>query len=127
MIQPRPASVGKMREWEGENVPLTVTKFTRRSGVDRGDFGLAALDLCRQYRGTDGVVNARYWWDTASTVAVVVETEPGVPFQSLNNSPDVIRAGFALDDLANPHSFETWGDARGGSDSWEAAGRPSGT
>ncbi len=106
-------------------MPLSVSHVTRRDRADRGVFGLAALDLCRQYRGAEGVVSARYWWSAPSTIAFVIETEPGVLVQSIN-SPDIARATFAMDDLGNPHGFETWGDARGGADGWESAGRPSG-
>ena len=107
-------------------MPLNIMKMTRRDGTDRGEFALAALDLCRQYRGQDSVRDARYWWDNASTIAVVVETEPGVTLPSLNAAAEVAKAGFALDDLAQPVGFESYGEARAGADAWERADRPSG-
>lgn len=106
-------------------MPLTTYRVTRRDGADRGDFALAALDLCRQYRGFEEVVDARYWWSASSTLAIVIETQPGVVAQQLA-SAELSRAVFAMDELGSSNGFETWNDARGAAAAWEEAGRPPG-
>jgi hypothetical protein len=107
-------------------MPLTTYRVTRRDGADRGEFALAALDLCRQYRGFEGVIDARYWWSGSSRLAIVIETEPGVVAQQLG-SPELANAVFAMDELGDSHGIETWNDARGAAEAWESAGRPSGS
>ena len=108
-------------------MPLQVTKWDRYPTSDRNTFGLAALNFCRALRTQPKIRNARFYWATANSVAVVVEGEPGCFDYNPEPNPEVGKAAFALADLASPGTTEEWADAGVGARNWERAGRPTGT
>lgn len=104
-------------------MPLAVGRWVRRDSADRTDFGLAALNFCRALRSHDKVVDARYWWVTASEIAVVGETEDGTTPGELNTVPNIADGIYALEDVAINTTNDVWGGAGAGNASYQAASR----
>jgi len=108
-------------------MPLRLMKWGRYPTSDRNAFGMAALGFCWAQRAQPKIRSARFHWATANTVAVVVEGESACFDYNPELNPEVVKAAFALADLAHPGTIETWADAGVGEPNWERAGRPTGT
>ncbi len=109
-------------------MPINYQLWQRRDGVDRNEFGLAVLDVCRRVRATNPKVrSSRYYWvDGGSTVAVLTEGELGFNDYNPDPDPDLQKANFRLDDLAHALAFQTWADAGAGTQAWDRADSPTG-
>ncbi len=93
-------------------MPLFVSQHERREGVDRYEFGRAALNICRYARSRDGVTSARFYWANVDTVAITVAADVGADWGLMSGSnPDGAKASFRLSDLARQVSSEVWNDA----------------
>lgn len=101
-------------------MPLHVAKWERRDNADRDALGSAALTVCRNARGVDGVRNARFYWANPDTVAIMVDAEPGSwgPGSGSGPTPEGAKAMFGLSNLARMTSSETWGEARTGEEAY---------
>ena len=107
-------------------MPLHVTKFERRDGVDRNEFGKGALNLCRVARSREGVRDARFYWANWDTVAVTVSAEPGAWGPGSGGGapvPEVAKATAGMSDLGRMVYNETWGDAAMGEQAYLASKR----
>ena len=102
-------------------MPLHVAKYQRFESSDRNALGLAALELCRAARETDGVNNSRYFWIDPNEIAILTEAEPGAWGNGGARQPSARAAAavFALADLAQNTMNETWSDARSGMETYE--------
>ncbi len=109
-------------------MPIAFQRWERRDGVDRDEFALAALEACRRTRTTNPKVrSSRFYWHSASEIVILTEGEQGWNDYNPDPDPEWQKAAFVLDDLARVTQQETWGDAGAGTQTWEQAGRPSGT
>ena len=109
-------------------MPLRVTKMQRFPTTDRNEFALAAVQACRTIRAHPKIQSSQYFWaDSGNTVVFVTQGEPGCFDQEAVATPEAISAAFALHDLGNTISTETWADAGPGQKQWQEAGSPSGT
>jgi hypothetical protein len=107
-------------------MPIGFTRWQRREGVDRNDFALAALEVCRRARTNPKVRGARFYWHNASEITLLVDGELGFDDYNPDPDPEGVKAQFALDDLGILVESQTWGDAGAGTQTWETAGEPSG-
>ena len=104
-------------------MPLQIANWERYQDVPIREFGLATLNLCRALRGVQGVRDCRYWITTASSIAIVTETEaPAWGPAQLFASEVTSKALAAMSGTARNTSNATWGDAAGGRDVIDRAG-----
>ena len=104
-------------------MPLHVNKYERYQSTDRNDLGVAALELCRAARESDGVTRSRFYWVDANEVAILVEADPGA-WGTGSGAQIGARAGaavFALADLARNTVNEVWTDAGAGEEIYRAS------
>jgi hypothetical protein len=101
-------------------MPLHVTKWERRDGVDRDAFANGALAICRNARATDGVRNSRFYWATIDQIAVLVDADAGAwgPGSGTGPTPEGTKVFFGMSDVAHMRSQETWGDAGPGEEAY---------
>ncbi len=97
-------------------MPMLVSGYEGRDAASSGaELGFGLLALCRAYRGTEGVRDARYWMQSAGRLVLLVETEQGVDPSSLwAANPEITKAGLALMELASNPNHQLWGDPRDG-------------
>ena len=101
---------------------VMLTHVERRDGIDRVDLAEAAFDLCRAYRGADGIRNARFFWETPDRIVLLVEAETMADLDGAPK-PDVARALFHLADLGRIRDEERWYDPAIGEETYRMAGR----
>jgi hypothetical protein len=108
-------------------MPVRLMKFERNPNVDRNEFARAVLQLCRAQRRQPKIQDARFFWvDGGNTVGLLVQGQPGCFDFNPEPDPELMKAGFAVTDMASLRMNETWNDAGIGERNWERAGRPSG-
>ena len=109
-------------------MPIRLMKFERFPTTDRNAFARAVLQYCRLVRQQEKVQSSRFYWaDGGNTVGLIIEGQPGCFDYNPEPDPELLKAQFAIADLASLRMNETWADAGAGERSWERAGRPSGT
>lgn len=111
------------------DMPIQMQKWERRDGVDRNDFALAVLDLCRHMRGSNPKIrSARFYWaDPGNTVVMLTDGEPGWDDYNPEPNPETSAAMFRVADMGRLLDTENWADAGVGQRTWQRAGSPSGT
>lgn len=100
---------------------IQISRFERRDSADRDAMARAALDVCRAGRASEGARSARFFWTNTDSVAFTFDAESAEVFD--RPTPELVRAWFALTDLARETGFERWGDAGDGERAYRAAGR----
>jgi hypothetical protein len=122
-VNPDVLTESVVRNDQGGTVPLHVSRYERYQSADRNDLALAALELCRAARESDGVRSGRFYWIDPNQIAIVVDAEPGAWGPGSGNQPSHRGAAamFALADLARNTMNETWADARAGADTYQLA------
>lgn len=108
-------------------MPVGITTYRRRPGADRNELALAALQLCRTLRGHDDVTSSRLFWDGWNDITVITEGAPTMWNTDGSPDPDIMKATAGLADLADLTSQSRLAEAKMGQESYEVAGRPSGT
>jgi hypothetical protein len=101
---------------------LVVTKWDRRDGSAREEFGAAALRLCRASKGLEAVSSSRFYWSKPDQVVVVNQTDDLAAYWS-PPSEAVAAALFGMADLAIMSGQEQWADAGQGAAAYRRAGR----
>ena len=107
-------------------MPIGYNRWERRDGVSRTDFALAALQACRTARAQEQVSDARYYWENASTIVVLITGEQGMfDFQP---EPDLewVKSGYSLDDVARLTDAQRWADAAPAAGVFQEVGSPTG-
>jgi hypothetical protein len=94
--------------------------------VSRTDFALAALQQCRTSRGRPEINDARYYWANASTLVILSSGEPGMFDYEPEPDEDVLKSGYALDDLARLVDSQQWADAAPAAGQFQRIGSPTG-
>src|SRR5438094_107080 len=109
-------------------MPIRLMKFERYPTTNRDAFARAMLQYGRLARTQPKMQAARYFWvDGGNTIGLLLEGQPGCFDYNLEPDPELVKAGFALADMATLRSNETWTDAGAGMRNWERGGRPTGT
>jgi len=106
---------------------IQYSRWDRAHQTSREELGSAALRWCRALRGSNTKVHsARYLWVDPNTIVTIVEGEPGFADFNQDVPEELLRAQFALNDVARRVTHELWTDARVGQQRYEQAGRPTG-
>jgi len=100
---------------------LYVSKWRVNNGGDRAKFGVLALDMCKQAKTESGVDDARFYWCDANTIGFVISAKVGSwgPGSSISGATN--KAIFALADISQVVSDESWMSARDGEDNYNAS------
>ncbi len=101
---------------------LRATHWERRDGTDREAFGNAAYNLCRTSRAVQGMNNCRFYWINTDTLVILGDAESPEVFDR-PGTPELLKAAFALADLAHQIRDERWVDPRSGQEAYRQAGR----
>lgn len=99
---------------------IGYSRWERRDGADRNEFGLAALEYCRAMREENGVSDARFYWSGVDTLSLLAYVESADVLNRLT-TPRLATATFALADLGKQTASETWFDAHVGAAMYAAA------
>ena len=103
-------------------MPLQVTKWRRKESASLNDLGLAALAVCRAQRARDEVEDAKYYWGNPSEIWIIIDGAEEMVLNK-NQTPESLAAMYDLSDLATQIETAFLADARGGFETYEAAGR----
>lgn len=101
---------------------ILISRYERRDAADRDAMGRAALELCRACRAVEGYRSMRFYWTSADGIAFISDAESQEVFDR-PGTPDVLRAAFALSDLARNVGSERWTSAGEGEAAFRGAGR----
>lgn len=108
-------------------MPVQLIKFERNPGADRNQLANAVLQYCRAQRAQPKITSARFFWvDGGNTIGMITEGQPGCFDYNPNPDPNLLKAMFAVSDLASWKATETWQEAGIGARTWDTAGRPTG-
>ncbi len=109
-------------------MPIGIQVWQRKDGADRNELALAALQVCRVMRGYDDVSSSKLFWGGWNTIALIAEGDDTM-FDFRGNDADMAMAmaTAGLADLADMVQGYQLGEAKAGQESYERAGRPSGT
>lgn len=58
-------------------MPLHVNKYERYRSTDRNDLAMAALEVCRTARESDGVNSALFYWVDPNEIAILIDADAG--------------------------------------------------
>jgi hypothetical protein len=100
---------------------LFVSKWRVNKGGDRATFGTLALAMCKQAKTEEGVGDARFYWCDANTIGFIVEAEAGRWGPGSNPSGATNKAIFALADISQVISDESWMSAKLGESNYESS------
>jgi len=101
-------------------MPMQITHWHRKDGADRNDLAFAGLQVCRVWRGRDGISSSRLFWDDWNNLAIVTEGEPGAFSPGIGPDPDMAKAMIALSDLADRTAEYRMAEAKLGHDAYKA-------
>jgi hypothetical protein len=105
-------------------MPLQIQTFEARDfeGGNSADGGLAALQLCRTLRGTNGVANATYWLEGGwGQFVVITQIQAGINPVQVFTDPSVAKATQDLSRICRTKTTQLFHDPQTGSDVLEGA------
>ena len=89
---------------------LQVSKWEMKSGASRDEFGVAALNFCKNAKSNSGVGDAKFYWQNPNVVAIIVEHD-GSWGPNVEPSGQTMKAFFDLADLSTCTMDEPWIEA----------------
>ena len=89
---------------------LQVSKWELKSGANRDDFGIAALNFCKNAKSNSGVSDAKFYWQNPNVIALIVEHD-GSWGPNVEPSGQTMKAFFDLADLSSCTMDEPWIEA----------------
>ena len=84
---------------------------------------MAALEVCRTARESDGVNSALFYWVDPNEIAILIDADQGAwgPGSAATPTHRAMAAFFELADLARNTLSETWADAKAGEETYKLA------
>ncbi|MEZ4503056.1 MAG: hypothetical protein R3C39_10560 [Dehalococcoidia bacterium] len=101
-------------------MPMQITHWHRKDAADRNDLAFAGLQVCRVWRGRDGVQSSRLFWDDWNSLVILTEASPEAFNIGPTPDPEMAKATIALSDLADRTATYTMAEAKLGHDAYKA-------